>query len=68
MNNQLINTLISTLNRNPNFANNPRAQEMLGIIQNGDSKRGEQIANNLCSTYGVTKEEALRRASSFFHV
>lgn len=35
---------IDMLNRNPQVANNPRAQDLLQVIQNGDSVKGEQIA------------------------
>lgn len=34
---------INMLNQNPQVANNPRAQELLQVIQNGDSAKGEQI-------------------------
>ncbi len=53
---------------NPNIANNPINQELINVIQNNDSKRGEEIANNLCQTYGITKEEAIRRARMFFNI
>lgn len=59
---------INMLNRNPQIANNPRAQELLQVIQNGDSAKGEQIANNLCTTMGVSKEQAIRDAKQFFHI
>ena len=49
-------------------ANNPRAQEYIKIIQSGDSKKGEEIANNLCQTYGVSKEDAIKNAKQFFGV
>lgn len=57
---------MSMISKNPKVANNPRAQEMISVIQNGDSKRGEKIAENLCQTYGVTKEQALNDAKNFF--
>lgn len=59
---------INMLNQNPQIANNPRAQELLQVIQNGDSAKGEQIANNLCNTMGVSKEQAIRDAKQFFHI
>lgn len=59
---------INMLNQNPQVANNPRAQELLQVIQNGDSAKGEQIVNNLCNTMGVSKEQAIRDAKQFFHI
>lgn len=59
---------LNLLSQNPNVANNPNAQEFIKVIQNGDSVRGEQIAQNLCNSYGMSKEDALRNAKSFFHL
>ncbi len=59
---------LSLLMQNPNVANNPNAQEFIQVIQNGDSVKGEQIAQNLCNTYGMSKEDAIRNAKSFFHL
>lgn len=46
--------------------NNPQVQSMLNVVQNGDATQGEEIANNLCQTFGVTKEEAVQQAISYF--
>lgn len=59
---------INLLRNNPNVVKNPQAQEMLKVIQNGDSQRGQMIAENLCKTYGITKEDALTQAKQFFHI
>ena len=59
---------LSLLMQNPNVANNPNAQEFIQVIQNGDSVKGEQIAQNLCNTYGMSKEDAIRNAKTFFHL
>lgn len=59
---------LKLLSQNPNVANNPNAQEFIKVIQKGDSIRGEQIAQNLCNSYGMSKEDALRNAKSFFHL
>ena len=61
------NAIIGTLLKmNPQVANNPRAMEMLNVIQRGDAQKGEQIANNLCHTYGISKEDATKQAENFF--
>lgn len=46
------NMALNLLAQNPNIANNPNAQEFIQVIQNGDSKRGQEIAENLCRSYG----------------
>lgn len=62
---QLAMTLLA---KNPNIANNPRAQEMLQTIQNNDVQKGSEIAKNLCNTYGVSPEEAVGNAKKFFNI
>lgn len=59
---------LNMIKRNPNLANNPQAQEMINVIQNGDSERGKQIATNMCNAYGVTPEEAIGKAKQFFNI
>ena len=56
------------LKENPNIANNPNAQSMINVIQSGDEKKGQEIAENICKSMGVNKEDAIRQAEQFFHV
>lgn len=63
----VVNTLLQGLMaNNPAIANNPNAQNYLNVIQNNDSVKGEQIANNMCQSMGMSREEALARAKAFF--
>ena len=57
----------NAVRQNPGIMNNPQAQNFIGILQSGDSKRGEEVANNLLSTYGMTKEQAMNQVRNFFH-
>lgn len=59
---------MNILSRNPTVANNPQAQEYLKVIQSGDAQRGQEIANNLCQTYGVSPEDAVGQAKRFFNL
>lgn len=54
------------LRQNPNIMNNPQLQHMISVVQNGDSQQGQQIAENLCKTYGISKEDAIQQAKQFF--
>lgn len=56
------------LANNPNIANNPQAQQWLEVIQSGDSQRGQQLADNICKTYGISREDAIMRAKQFFNL
>lgn len=53
----------SNQNRIPNT---PWAQSAVNAIMNGDANTGAQIAQNLCNSNGVSKEQALRQAADFF--
>lgn len=64
--NNIIQWAMGLFAKNPAIANNPRNAEMFKAIQNGDAKAGEEIAENLCKTYGVSKEEAITQAKQFF--
>lgn len=68
MNNNVKNFAMNLIRNNPQIANNPNANEMLNVIQNGDNARGQQIAENLCKTYGMTPEQALSQAKQFFGI
>lgn len=54
------------IQRNPNFANNPQAQQYLQVIMSGDSKKGEELARNICNSFGVTPEQGVQQAQEFF--
>lgn len=50
------------LQNNPQIANSPMGQQLLNVLQTGDSSKGEQLAMNICQTYGLSKEEAIQQA------
>lgn len=68
LNDFITNFALQVINSNPNIANNPRNKELISIIQNGDAVRGQQIAENLCNTYGVPRNQAVANAKSFFNI
>lgn len=59
---------VNLIGQNPQIANNPNAQGMLQAIQNGDNAKGEQIARNLCDSYGITPDQAVQQAKRFFNL
>lgn len=67
MNDQMIfNLARNMLANNPEAANSPLGKELSNILETGDYQRGQQIGNNLCQTYGDTKETACEKAKKFF--
>lgn len=63
-----IQSMINMIRANPAIADNPQMQFYIDVLESGDSKRGEELANNLLETYGMTKEDALAQAKAFFHI
>lgn len=63
-----IQSMINMIRANPAIADNPQMQAYIDVLESGDTKRGEELANNLLETYGMTKEDALAQAKAFFHI
>lgn len=61
-----LDLVIRQLERRPEIAGNPIAREWLEVIRRGDSKKGEEIARNLCDNGGVTVQQALDEARRYF--
>lgn len=57
---------LSLIERNPNISNNPNTQAMIDVLKSGDNARGEQMANNLLQSMGMSREDALSQARGFF--
>ena len=57
---------LSLISRNPQITNNPNAQQLLQVVQENDSAKGAQIAQNICNSYGITREQAIQEAKRFF--
>lgn len=39
--------------------NSPQIQAMIQAIQNNDAEAGSKLAENICKSYGMTKEQIL---------
>lgn len=63
-----LDSMLEMIKASPAIANNPQMQSYIEVLESGDSKRGEEIANNLLKTYGMTKDDALAQARAFFHL
>lgn len=66
--NNMMQFALDMIQNNPALQNNPNAREMINVIRSGDVERGQQIARNICDTYGVKPEDAIAQARSFFHM
>ena len=50
------------IRNNPNIQQSPFAQAGMNAILNNDTKAGEQLANNILKSVGMTKEQAMELA------
>ena len=66
--NSFTQAMIDRIKANPNIAGNPQALAYIEVLESGDSKRGQELANNLLNTYGMTREDALAQAKQFFRI
>ena len=62
------NMAMNMIRQNPNVVNNPNAQEIANVIESGDSVKGKQIAQNICSTYGISLDQAVQSAKQFLNI
>lgn len=71
MNNPIMALAQMAMNRissDPSFRNNPQAKAFVDIMQRGDIAQGQEMARNLCQSFGVSEQEALQQAKSFFRI
>lgn len=54
------------IRNNPQVNQSPFAQAGINAILNNDTQAGEQLANNILSSMGMTKEQALEIAKERF--
>ena len=59
---------LGILARNAAVANSPMGQEFIRILKSGDQAAGEQMAKNICASYGVSQEQAVSQARGFFKI
>lgn len=59
---------MSMIQNNPQVMNNPMAQNYIGVIQSRDAQKGQQLAENICRSYGITPQQAIQQAKQFFHI
>lgn len=57
---------MNLLNQNQFQPTNQNGQEMVNTIRNNDSQRGEELANNILKSYGLTKEQGIEKAKQYF--
>lgn len=59
---------MNMIQHNPQVMNNPMAQNYINVIQSGDAQKGQQLAENICKSYGMTPQQALQQAKQFFNI
>lgn len=54
------------LAQNPDKANTPLGKKLLQILESGDYAEGKKVANNLCESYGMSRQDFTQKAEKFF--
>lgn len=59
--------IMNMLGKNPNLAqNHPDGQQIVNLLQKGDTRAMEQKARELCEANGTTPEQMLGSFMNFF--
>lgn len=67
MNNPLLGWAAQMIQANKdNLGNDPDTQKMINVLQSGDSKSGEALANEILQKAGVSRERGLQMALQRF--
>lgn len=65
MDNNFLAMAMNMIEKNPNMLDTPMKREMFNALKSGDSAKGMELAQNLCSTYGMNPAEASQSAQQF---
>lgn len=70
-----MNELLDALTRignMPDVANNATQKQYLNVVtdalRTGNFQKAEELASNICSSYGMTRDQAYRQAKQFFGI
>lgn len=55
-------------NNKNSLPNAPWVKGAVEAIMSGDATKGAEIANNLCSSFGVSREDAVRQSMQEFNI
>lgn len=50
---------------NPQMLNNPQYKHYYDVIMSGDQNAANQLAQNLCNSYGVTPQQGMQQFQQF---
>lgn len=59
---------LMALQTRPDIANTPQGQQFMQILQSGDDAKGQQMAKNICQSYGMSEEDAISKVRQFFNI
>lgn len=55
---------MNSLQNNPNVQNSEMGRTFMNILQNNDSKAGEEMANNILRSYGLSQQDGIQQAQN----
>lgn len=66
MNPMNMQALLQQVSQNPQFANNPQAQNIIQVLMSGDAKAGEELARNYARSMGVDPQQLAQQSMDYF--
>lgn len=65
MANDIFSAIEQQVQRNPNLLDTPFKRELYKAVQERDSQKGRELANNFCQSMGVSPEQAFNAAGNY---
>lgn len=57
--------LQQAMRMNPNIANNSQVQQYIQVLMSGDARKGQELAQNICGSFGVTPEQGVQQCQQY---
>lgn len=57
--------LQQALRMHPELQNNPQAQQYIQVLMSGDAQKGQELASNICGSFGISPEQGVQEAQQF---
>lgn len=65
MANDIYSAIEQMVQQNPNLLDTPFKRELYKAVQERDSQKGAELANNFCQSMGVSPQQAYNAAGNF---
>lgn len=63
---QILQQVMRTPQMQQTLQNNPQAQQYIQVLMNGDAQKGQELARNICGSFGASPEQGVQQAQQYF--